>query len=74
VSEWEEWLREIGFDAELVVEDGVTWVNLRARTNRDFLVPKYGRGDSREDALASAVRRWKVEQIGTSAPEHRELP
>jgi hypothetical protein len=45
--------------------DGFTWVALRPRTNPNCVIPRYGRGASDDEAVESAARRYRVEQIGT---------
>ncbi len=59
------WLRELGYDIEVEVGDGFTWAALRGRTNPDRVVPRYGRGASEDEAIESAARRYRAEQIGT---------
>ena len=65
MSEEREWLAELGYDLEVKIADGFTWVGLRSRTNPEFSVPRYGRGASEDEAIESAARRYRVEQIGT---------
>ena len=60
-----EWLRDLGYDIEVEIADGFTWVALRPRANPDFMIPRYGRGGSEAEAIDSAARRYRVEQIGT---------
>ena len=44
--------------------DGVHWASLRSIENDEFVVQKYGRGDTAEAALERARQRWLTEQIG----------
>ena len=66
-------LNGLGYDVEFEVADGCTWVALRPRSNPSFVVPRYGRGVSEEEAVESAARRFQVEQIG-GEPTERSLP
>jgi hypothetical protein len=52
---------ELGFDLPCYEADGFWWADL-FRLGNDRPVPRYGRGDSPDDAKASALRRWIVEQ------------
>jgi hypothetical protein len=65
MSDARAWLIELGYDIEFEVADGFTWVALRPRTNPNFVIPRYGRGASEDEAIESAVGRYRVEQIGT---------
>ena len=65
MSDGREWLGELGYDIEVEVADGFTRVALRPRANSNFLVPRYGRGESESEAVESAAQRYRVEQIGT---------
>ncbi len=60
----ERWFGELDFDVEYEEAEDSIWVNLRRRTNPKAVVPRYGRGSSREEALESARKRFEVEQIG----------
>src|SRR4051794_36857541 len=60
---------EAGFDVTYDQEDGVVWASLVRRSNPTARVPKYGRGETEAEALASAERRWQVEQIGSPADQ-----
>lgn len=60
------WLRQLGYSAETHIdEDGVMWADLRSLRNPGFVVPRYGRGRTAVEAIASAADRWRVEQVGT---------
>ncbi len=59
------WFGDLGYDIEFEVADGFTWVALRPRANPNFVVPRYGRGASEDEAIESAAGRYRVEQIGT---------
>ena len=54
--------------------DGFTWVALRPRTNRSFVIPRYGRGASEDEAMESAAGRYRVEQIGTDNARKPDQP
>jgi hypothetical protein len=64
MSDGRAWLGELGYDIEIEVADGFTWAALRPRTNQDFVIQRYGRGASENEAIESAARRYRVEQIG----------
>jgi hypothetical protein len=64
VNPAEEWFRELDYDVFYDEADGWTWAHLRRRNNPSAVVPRYGRGHSRDEAVASAKRRYEVEQIG----------
>lgn len=65
MSDGRTWLDELGYHLEFEVADAFTWVALRPRANPDFVIPRYGRGASEDDAIESAARRYRVEEIGT---------
>ena len=65
MSDARAWFSELGYDIEFEVADGFTWVALRPRTNPNFVIPRYGRGASEDEAIESAAGRYRVEQIGT---------
>ena len=65
MSDGRAWLGGLGYDIEVEIAGGFTWVALRPRTNPDFVMPRYGRGASEDEAVESAARRYRVEQIGT---------
>ena len=65
MSDGRAWLGHLGYDIEVEVADGFTWVALRSRANPNFVIPRYGRGSSANEAVESAARRYRVEQIGT---------
>jgi hypothetical protein len=65
MSDARAWRGELGYDIEVEVADGFTWVALRPRTNPNFVIPRYGRRRTGDGALESAARRYRVEQIGT---------
>lgn len=54
---------EAGFDVLFDETDGFVWANLVRRSNPAAQVPRYGRGATEAEALASAERRWQVEQV-----------
>jgi hypothetical protein len=58
----EEWFNAL--DVFYEEADGWVWANLRRRSNPSAVVPRYGRGRSRDQSLASPNRRYEVEQIG----------
>jgi hypothetical protein len=60
----EQWFHELDYDVDYEEADGWTWASLRRRSNPSAVVPRYGRGTSRDEAVASARRRYEVEQIG----------
>jgi hypothetical protein len=64
VNPAEEWFRELDYDVFYDEADGWTWAHLRRRSNPSAVVLRYGRGHSRDEAVASAKRRYEVEQIG----------
>lgn len=73
MSDARAWLVELGYDIEVEIADGFTWVSLRPRTNPNFVIPRYGRGATEDEAVESAARRYRVEQIGTdNAPKPGE--
>lgn len=75
VNDAETWLRELGYAVELMSDgEGGYWADLRPLTNPKFLVPKYGRGSSKDEAIESAARRWQVEQIGADNARRPDEP
>jgi hypothetical protein len=60
----EDWFNELDYEVFYEEADGWTWANLRRRSNQLAVVARYGRGASRNQAVASARRRYEVEQIG----------
>jgi hypothetical protein len=60
----ENWFASVGFDVSYEEADGWTWAALHRHGNPKSVVPKYGRGTSKQEAVASARRRYEVEQIG----------
>lgn len=68
---------EAGFDVVFEEADGFVWADLVRRSKPTARVPKYGRGATEAEALASAERRWQVEQVGSPVdqePGQRRLP
>jgi hypothetical protein len=74
MSEARAWLDELGYDIEAEVADGFTWVALRPRANPNFVIPRYGRGASEDEAVESAARRYRVEQIGAGNARRSDEP
>ena len=74
MSDGRTWLGELGYDIEIEVADGFTWAALRPQANPSFVIPRYGRGASRDEAIESAARRYRVEQIGTDNPRKPNDP
>jgi hypothetical protein len=64
VNQAEQWFRELDYDVFYDEADGWTWAHLRRRGNPSAVVPRYGRGRSPDEAVASAKSRWEVEQVG----------
>jgi hypothetical protein len=60
----EDWFSELDYDVLYEEADGWTWAALLCRSNPSAVVPRYGRGASPEEGVASARRRYEVEQIG----------
>lgn len=62
-----DWFRAAGWEV-LVTEDpiGTYWANLVSIENPDFVVARYGKGDTTDAAVERAQARWRVEQIGTT--------
>ena len=58
----ERWFSDLEFEVTYEEADGFVWARL-AR-NGKTVAPRYGRGATREDAVASARRRYEVEEIG----------
>ena len=63
VTDDELWFGEQGYDISYEDADGWTWAALHLRSNSSSNVPRYGRGASQLEAVASARRRYEVEQI-----------
>lgn len=66
-----------GFDVVYEESDGQVWATLVSQSNPAFTLPRYGSGASEAQALASAARRWQVEQVGSEADRRqgeRRLP
>lgn len=75
----EAWFRELGYDIDVARDDGgIFWATLTSSANPAFVIERYGRGATEEEAAAAARRRWQVEQIGSPAdrqrPQDRPLP
>lgn len=58
------WLRSLGYEPVVIEGDNEASVTLRAIQNKTFEHPKYGRGQTAGEAILSAARRWRTEQIG----------
>ena len=54
--------------------DGLVWATLVSRSNPAFRVARYGRGASDAEALESAERRWRVEQVGSPLDDQGSGP
>ena len=65
VRSWFEKVGRNGWDLSFEREDDICWAHLRSRSDRDFTVKHYGRGEDELDAARSAKSRWEVEQIGS---------
>ena len=61
----EQWLIDQGFpvEVELDSKSGEYWVHLLNRTRRR-VAPNYGRGNTADESIASAPRRYEVEELG----------
>jgi hypothetical protein len=61
------WFENLGDGWDLIFDwdEDICWANLNSRSNPDFSVQHYGRGEDELEAARSAKRRWEVEQIGS---------
>jgi hypothetical protein len=70
------WFHQLGYTLDVTRDDaGVFWASLTAIANPDFVVLRYGRGVTIDEASERARQRWQVEQIGSpqdpDSTEHR---
>lgn len=72
-ADLDSWFRELGYRLRHHQDDEWCWVDLISLSNPDFVVPRYGRGSSPDEAGARARQRWQVEQTGKDSGE-RTLP
>jgi hypothetical protein len=75
----EVWFRDLGYEISVSREDDdIFWATLTAVANPSFIIERYGRGATEEEAAESARRRWQVEQVGSMADQRqgrdRRLP
>jgi hypothetical protein len=62
-SDAEDWLRQHGFGVVTECDqEGAYWAHLTRLSDGATVAPRYGRGATPDDAMASARRRYEVEQ------------
>ena len=58
----EDWFSNLGYEVTYEDADGWTWASLRPKSNPGFVVQRYGRGLSQEEAVSDAKRRYELKQ------------
>jgi hypothetical protein len=65
MTEDEQWFSDQGFGVEVEqAEPDLYWAHLVNRDSRRRVAPDYGRGTTANESVASARRRYEVEQLG----------
>jgi hypothetical protein len=62
----DEWFANRGFGLYLSQEDGEYWAHLFSKQSLQVGAPRYGRGQTPEDAAESARHRYGVEEEGAT--------
>jgi hypothetical protein len=66
VTEDEQWLLDQGFGVEVEqAEPDLSWTHLVNQDSLRRVTPDYGRGSTADESIASARRRYEIEQLGT---------
>jgi len=65
VTEDEQWFLDQGFGVQTEqVERDLFWTHLVDSESRRRIAPDYSRGSTWDEAIASARRRYEIEQLG----------
>lgn len=66
VTEDEQWFHDQGYGIQTEqVEPGLFWTHLVDPESRRRIAPDYGRGTTCNESVASAPRRYEIDQVGT---------